>query len=530
MGRLGSLRVWPHEGVRGTGLGRKRLLGLDSKRRLGQGEVKFTGLSNRSLLGLDCRLRLDPRIVSRDLGSNSLTLTFGPQLLQEKSSSPLDFTRMFREGLDEMRITIETLRLVAEIVEKRIDEGSFMRIPYTLRMGGEEYNSRFVSIGPFHYPDDDRACRGSVSSFVAMEANKQLYMLKLLQKTPSCEVTLERCWNFIRENKKRIKDCYSEETIKSSISLSSVMLVDGKHRGGVARDRHAPPTKVVFTIFFLPKPLFTVDLRSHRKKTGKRTIFGSACIHAPPPQWRVRRNGGGGCRARGVKEGAWCSISMATALGEPEKQRWAEGSKRVEREFRQRDTEREKDSGIYLRSATKLKAIGMIFECDTKSKLLDITLSGKVLRIPTLIINYYTEALLKNLVTYEHVSPKSKGYFTSYLCFMSHLIKNLNDVKTLESAGIIENQLGNKKDASRLFSVMDEKLWLKDFYYRNLCDDIEAYARSRWQKHNHVLKKRYFSSPRTILLVFTTTTILLLAFLQTIYTIMSYYQSRTLRS
>jgi len=33
---------------------------------------------------------------------------------------------------------------------------------------------------------------------------------------------------------------------------------------------------------------------------------------------------------------------MATALGEPERQRWAEGSKRVEREFRQRDTERER--------------------------------------------------------------------------------------------------------------------------------------------------------------------------------------------
>jgi len=60
-----------------------------------------------------------------------------------------------------------------------------------------------------------------------MEANKQLYMLKLLEKTPSCEVTLETCWNFIRENKKRIKDCYSEETIKSRISLSRVMLVDG---------------------------------------------------------------------------------------------------------------------------------------------------------------------------------------------------------------------------------------------------------------------------------------------------------------
>jgi len=42
---------------------------------------------------------------------------------------------MFREGVDEARLTIETLRLVAEIVDKRIYEGSFMRIPYTLRMG-----------------------------------------------------------------------------------------------------------------------------------------------------------------------------------------------------------------------------------------------------------------------------------------------------------------------------------------------------------------------------------------------------------
>jgi len=37
------------------------------------------------------------------------------------------------------------------------------------------------------------------------------------------------------------------------------------------------------TIFFLPKLLVIADLRSHQKKIGKNAIFGSACIHAPPP-------------------------------------------------------------------------------------------------------------------------------------------------------------------------------------------------------------------------------------------------------
>lgn len=435
----------------------------------------------------------------------------------------------FEEPWEE-RITIDTLRLVAEIMEKRIYEGSFMRIPETLQMGGEAYNPRFVSIGPFHYPDANRAYRDSVSSFVAMEANKQLYMLKLLEETPSCEVTLESCWNFIIKNKERIKDCYSEETIKSSISLSRVMLVDGcfllyflLHGDtgdgdltlfALRRDLILLENQIPFFVLegllesfsdhlgFLPrdlakKVLQVYRLSPHVPQLPQHEIVGESQLESYVPQ----------------------CIHFLDLIG-----KWYDPEQpRNDRTTQVRVASQSK--GVYLRSATKLKAIGMIFQCDTECKLLDITLSGEVLRIPTLIINDYTEALLKNLVTYEHVSPKSKGYFTSYLCFMSHLIENLNDVKILESAGIIENRLGNKKDASRLFSVMDEKLWLKDFYYRNLCDDIEAYARSRWQKHKRVLKKRYFRSKWTIFSVFAATTNLLLALLQTIYSIMSYYQS-----
>lgn len=182
---------------------------------------------------------------------------------------------------------------------------------------------------------------------------------------------------------------------------------------------------------------------------------------------------------------------------------------------------------IHLRNATELSACGLTFECTQgvhSHSVLNLSFSKGVLSIPPLLVSDYTETLLISLLAHEHLSPNLRGHFTSYVFFMSQLVGSKEDLQFLEKKGIIHNELGSREDVSKLFSNISKQFVLKDFLYSKLCNEIEAYADSTWQRHLQVLKERYFSNPWTALSVFAATVLLLLTFMQTYYTVLSYYK------
>uniref|UniRef100_A0A7C9DJN9 Uncharacterized protein n=1 Tax=Opuntia streptacantha TaxID=393608 RepID=A0A7C9DJN9_OPUST len=182
---------------------------------------------------------------------------------------------------------------------------------------------------------------------------------------------------------------------------------------------------------------------------------------------------------------------------------------------------------VHLRSATKLSASGVTIESaqvSSSHSVLKLSFSKGVLRIPPLLISDYTETLFINLLAHEHLSPNYRDYFTSYVFLMAQLIESEGDLQLLEKKGIIHNELGSRGDVSKLFSNIAKQFVLTDFFYSELCNEIEAYADSTWRRHIQVLKERYFSNPWATLSVFAATILLLLTFMQTFYTALSYYQ------
>ncbi|XP_059668914.1 uncharacterized protein LOC132314007 [Cornus florida] len=93
-------------------------------------------------------------------------------------------------------------------------------------------------------------------------------------------------------------------------------------------------------------------------------------------------------------------------------------------------------------------------------------------KIPRFSINESTESLLRNPIAFEHCCPGIDNYFTSHAVTMSILLDPAEDVKLLEEAGVISNQLGFGEAVSELFKditsdeiiVRNQNLLYKDLW------------------------------------------------------------------
>ncbi|KAK4377997.1 hypothetical protein RND71_004293 [Anisodus tanguticus] len=91
-----------------------------------------------------------------------------------------------------------------------------------------------------------------------------------------------------------------------------------------------------------------------------------------------------------------------------------------------------------------------------------------------LVIDDATKSLFLNLVAYEALpdTPDDFGV-TSYLCFMSSLIYNVEDVKELRSKGILLNFLGPDQQVADLFKEMARDLVPNPYAF----DDVKLHMK-----------------------------------------------------
>ena len=89
------------------------------------------------------------------------------------------------------------------------------------------------------------------------------------------------------------------------------------------------------------------------------------------------------------------------------------------------------------------------------------------LEIPHIIADDSTKTLLLNLVAYK-MSSSGITYqmVTSYICLLHPLIHNVDDVKELQSEGILLNSLGSNEEVANLFKGLTT----------NLSPDYNAYT------------------------------------------------------
>ncbi|KAK9944096.1 hypothetical protein M0R45_009680 [Rubus argutus] len=176
-------------------------------------------------------------------------------------------------------------------------------------------------------------------------------------------------------------------------------------------------------------------------------------------------------------------------------------------------------------SAATLSEAGVKFKKGERGCILNITFKHGVFTIPPLVIEERTGPLFRNLMAYEQCYQGRKHKITSYAVLMDNLIDTSKDVDLLCEKGIVANWL-SAEDASKYFNELYNDTTVIGYNYEGLCKDVEEYHKVLWNRWREKLKRDYFGTPWATISFFAAFVLLVLTFLQTIYTIHPYYHPR----
>ncbi|XLR42867.1 hypothetical protein S83_027527 [Arachis hypogaea] len=150
-------------------------------------------------------------------------------------------------------------------------------------------------------------------------------------------------------------------------------------------------------------------------------------------------------------------------------------------------------------------------------------------------IQSVTPYFFRNLIAYE-MCPDFRNNFECccYLYFMDCLIDDAEDVKELRSSGVIQNLLQRDEEVAKFFNDIGHDLPAKmcnQIYttdaapisktYIQVRRQIQQHYSSRWRTFLAETRSTYFSSPWSLLAFLAALLGLILAVLQTWYTIHS---------
>ena len=161
-----------------------------------------------------------------------------------------------------------------------------------------------------------------------------------------------------------------------------------------------------------------------------------------------------------------------------------------------------------FRNVKELMSAGIRIKPSPTRYLRDISFTSNVitgcLRLPIITIDNSTKDLFFNLIAWERCSSRRHDShdFISYLCFLDSLIDHADDVKELQSAGVLQNNLGTHEQVAEFFNTLSAKFESNFHAYR----DVRVKIRKHLKSHRNSKLKRwmtqcldtYFGSPWTI--------------------------------
>ena len=178
-----------------------------------------------------------------------------------------------------------------------------------------------------------------------------------------------------------------------------------------------------------------------------------------------------------------------------------------------------------LPSATELHKRGVNFFALTwASEKIRFDRGSSTLFLPSIEIDYRTDVFLRNMVAMEAFMMWKTRVFTCYADLMDRLIDTPSDVAVLKRYGIITSDLGCDKEISNLWNGIRRSIWRSTYEpIDQTIKDVNGYYRSRYGVLLGEFLQEHFSNPWRALSVVAACTLLVLAFLQTLF---SYYQWR----
>lgn len=177
-----------------------------------------------------------------------------------------------------------------------------------------------------------------------------------------------------------------------------------------------------------------------------------------------------------------------------------------------------------IRSAMELHEAGIRFKTSKTTSLKDISFHSGVLRLPRIVVDDTTEAMFLNLIAFERFHVGAGNEVTAYVFFMDNIIDNAKDVNLLHLQGIIQNAIGSDKAVAKLFNSLSKDITLDpDSSLDIVHKSVHHYCKQPWNEWRANLIHTYFRSPWAILSVFAAFLLFALTIIQTIYTVVPYY-------
>ncbi|KAB1212236.1 hypothetical protein CJ030_MR5G025004 [Morella rubra] len=165
--------------------------------------------------------------------------------------------------------------------------------------------------------------------------------------------------------------------------------------------------------------------------------------------------------------------------------------------------------------------LGVKFKVGSSKNLFDIQFNNDILEIPRFIVGPLSELPIRNIVVFEQYSD-SGHYMNDYVMLLRRLVNSPKDVDLLVKNGIIEKRSDFIDGTNHIHNLSRyARSNLNNFYFANLCEDLNVYYRSSWHQWKANLKQNYFNTPWAIISFVAAVVLLLLTLIQTASSVIS---------
>ncbi|KAM4105965.1 hypothetical protein ACJW30_04G028100 [Castanea mollissima] len=391
------------------------------------------------------------------------------------------------------------------------------RVPWHIRKWKEEsYTPQVVSIGPFHHKNE---------RLKVMEEQKKRYLRSFMERSST---KFEVLVNEIRKMEKCIRGCYEEIIDLSSDMFVEMILMDAsfilelfirKTPTIKARYTHHPmfvkprATAIMFDLLLLENQLpFFVIKRLHQ------LTFRYPCNSDP-----------------GLFDcGDLVQLSL-NYFAHPFDFNFEHDRSKVRiehftdllrtyqippREKRPKRVRHERPDLWY--TASQLHEAGVKFKVVENSDCrFDIIFEEGVLKIPEFELNDWTEVATRNIMALEQTRYIYDTYFTDHLFLMDSLINTKEDVDLLCKNKILVNYLGDSNAVYSMINDLNKGItWTRQRQdYINIYANLNGFCEKRCNRWKATLKREYFSTPWRTASTVAAIILLVLTFIQTLYSI-----------
>ncbi|KAG5021023.1 hypothetical protein JHK87_016878 [Glycine soja] len=178
----------------------------------------------------------------------------------------------------------------------------------------------------------------------------------------------------------------------------------------------------------------------------------------------------------------------------------------------------------HLPSATELSEAGLRFKVlESESCLLKFDFSGRVLKIPQLVVHDRTETLFRNMVALEQCHYPLQSYITDYVGFLDFLVNTNRDVDILVQQRVFINWLGDTDSVATMINGLMKNIMTPidiSSQYLDVSEKLNAFHENPWRKLKSTLRRDYCRGPWQTAASTAAIILLILSFVQTVCSIL----------